>query len=126
MSLAEQAVQAARSWIGTPYQHQASAKAAGTDCLGLLRGVWRELYGAEPEPVPAYTPDWAEPEGRELLWAAARRWLVEVGPGLPVPGDVLLFRMRAGSPSIWVLRRAGGRRRASFMPMPGMRWSKAR
>lgn len=96
MSLAEQAVQAARSWIGTPYQHQASAKAAGTDCLGLLRGVWRELYGAEPEPVPAYTPDWAEPEGRELLWAAARRWLVEVGPGLPVPGDVLLFRMRAG------------------------------
>jgi len=51
------AVAIARAWIGTPYVHQASVKGAGADCLGLLRGVWRELYGAEPEAVPAYTPD---------------------------------------------------------------------
>ena len=62
-----------RGWIGTPYHHQASLKGVGTDCLGLLRGVWRALYGAEPEPVPAYTPDWAEPQGEERLWAAAER-----------------------------------------------------
>ena len=31
----------ARDWIGTPYQHQASLKGAGCDCLGLVRGVWR-------------------------------------------------------------------------------------
>lgn len=96
MSAAERAVAAARGWIGTPYLHQASVKGAGTDCLGLLRGVWRELYGGEPEPVPAYTPDWAEPWGREVLWAAARRWLVEKPSGAPAAGDVLLFRMRAG------------------------------
>ena len=48
-----------RSWLDTPYQHQASAKGAGCDCLGLIRGVWRDIYGAEPLAVPAYTPDWA-------------------------------------------------------------------
>ena len=42
-------VRAARSWIGTPYRHQASLKGVGCDCLGLLRGVWREVVGAEPE-----------------------------------------------------------------------------
>jgi NlpC/P60 family putative phage cell wall peptidase len=84
----------ARGWIGTPNRHQASTKGAGTDCLGLLRGVWRELYGAEPEDVPAYTPDWSEPQGEERLWCAALRHL-EVQQGRAA-GDLLLFRMRAG------------------------------
>lgn len=91
------AVQAARRWIGTPYRHQASALGAGADCLGLLRGVWRELYGAEPEPVPAYTADWAEPGGREVLWQAAARWLLPRAGDTAQPGEVLLFRMRAES-----------------------------
>ena len=42
----------ARRWIGTPYVHQASSFQAGCDCLGLIRGVWRHLYGAEPERLP--------------------------------------------------------------------------
>lgn len=84
----------ARGWIGTPYRHQASSKAAGADCLGLLRGVWREIYGDEPEAVPAYTPDWSEPQGEERLWRAALRHLL-VQQGAAV-GDILLFRMRAG------------------------------
>ena len=75
MSVGEQAVAIARRWIGTPYLHQASVEGAGTDCLGLLRGIWREIHGQEPEPVPAYTPDWSEPAREERLWAAARRLL---------------------------------------------------
>ncbi len=84
----------ARGWIGTPYRHQASSKGAGADCLGLLRGIWREIYGDEPETVPAYTPDWSEPQGEERLWRAALRHL-EVQHGKE-SGDLLLFRMRAG------------------------------
>jgi NlpC/P60 family putative phage cell wall peptidase len=38
-----------RSWIGTPYRHQASLKGVGCDCLGLVRGVWRAVIGVEPE-----------------------------------------------------------------------------
>jgi NlpC/P60 family putative phage cell wall peptidase len=90
------AVREARAWIGTPYVHQASRQGAGADCLGLVRGVWRAVVGAEPEPVPAYTPDWAEPARDEALLAAALRWLERREPGDERPGDVLLFRMRAG------------------------------
>jgi NlpC/P60 family putative phage cell wall peptidase len=89
----------ARDWIGTPYQHQASAKGAGCDCLGLVRGVWRELYGAEPEAAPAYTPDWAERHGEETLLGAARRHMIECSAQEAFPGDVLLFRMAADAPA---------------------------
>lgn len=91
------AVVEARRWIGTPYVHQASTLGAGCDCLGLLRGVWRGLYGAEPETPPAYTMDWSEPQGDERLWRAAKRHLLPRPMGQPEPGDVLLFRMRDGA-----------------------------
>lgn len=91
------AVAQARSWIGTPYVHHASCKGAGTDCLGLIRGVWRELYGAEPEDVPAYTRDWSEAHGTEVLWAGATRNLVAKDVAEEACGDVLLFRMARGA-----------------------------
>ena len=89
----ERIVTEARRWIGTPYVHQASLCGAGADCLGLLRGVWRGLYGGEPGVVPAYTPDWSEPQGDEMLW----RRLAALMGGKRVEdeasGDVILFRM---------------------------------
>ena len=63
----------ARGWIWTPYHHQASCRGVGADCLGLVRGVWRELYGFDAEPTPAYSRDWAEADGTESLLAGARR-----------------------------------------------------
>lgn len=96
-AIGERVVTAARGWLGTPYVHQASARGAGADCLGLLRGIWREVIGPEPVAVPAYTMDWAEAGGREDLWEAARLWLVPKAPGEAAVGDVLLFRMREGA-----------------------------
>lgn len=92
----DQIVAEARRWIGTPYVHQCATCGAGTDCLGLVRGVWRALHGPEPELIPAYTQDWAEPDGREALLVAAGRWLLRKPMDDAAPGDVLLFRMREG------------------------------
>lgn len=89
----------ARSWIGTPYIHRASLKGAGCDCLGLVRGVWRAVYGAEPEALPAYAADWAEATGEERLAGAGMRHLVPVAIGDIRPGDVMLFRWRAHLPA---------------------------
>ncbi|MDI4657134.1 NlpC/P60 family protein [Xanthobacter autotrophicus] len=89
----------ARSWIGTPYLHRASLKGQGADCLGLVRGVWRELIGPEPEAMPSYAPDWAEAGRRETLAQAAGRCLVAVPIEAAQPGDVLLFRFRAHLPA---------------------------
>ncbi len=92
---AEAVLRVTRSWIGTPYHHQASCKGAGTDCLGLVRGVWRELYGCEPQTMEPYSRDWTT-TGTETLLIAARRHFIEVDPGTAAPGDVAIFRYRSG------------------------------
>jgi NlpC/P60 family putative phage cell wall peptidase len=79
--------------------HQASLKGVGCDCLGLVRGVWRDLFGEEPESPPAYAADWAEAGGQETLAAAARRHLLEIEPHAFRGGDVILFRWRDGLPA---------------------------
>jgi cell wall-associated NlpC family hydrolase len=113
----------ARTWIGTPYIHQASVKHAGCDCLGLLRGVWRELHGSEPQEIPPYSSDWAEASGEETLANALRLHLREIelahmvphprsgGGGSSrsdetegasaalMPGDIAVFRMLPHMPA---------------------------
>ncbi|MCB1354478.1 MAG: C40 family peptidase [Rhodobacteraceae bacterium] len=92
----ERIVTLARQWLGTPYRHQASCRGVGTDCLGLLRGLWREAIGPEPEAVPSYTPDWSEAGGEEELLAAATRNMTQVPSGGALIGDVVVMRMKDG------------------------------
>lgn len=82
----------AMRWIGTPYRHQGSTRDVGCDCLGLVRGIWRSLYGREPEAPAAYAPDWAETSGHDRLMDAAREYCAQVERA--VPGDLLVFRWR--------------------------------
>ncbi len=89
----------ARSWVGTPYRHRASLKGHGADCLGLVRGVWRELIGPEPEALAPYAPDWAEAGRHETLAQTARRHMRRLPLADARPGDVLLFRFRAHLPA---------------------------
>lgn len=108
----ERIVDITRGWLGTPYHHQASVRGVGTDCFGLIRGVWRELYAQalDPETMPPYSWDWAEAKNEETMLAGARRHMEEIpvllGPGdcgirlesrgMVGAGDVLLFRYRDG------------------------------
>lgn len=84
----------AQSWLGTPYRHQASRKGVGCDCLGLVRGVWRELYGREPDAPAAYQPDWAESGAGDAVLGAARGHCMELARNEAQPGDLLVFRWR--------------------------------
>ena len=97
--LSRRVVNAARAWIGTPYRHQASVRGVGADCLGLVRGVYRDLFGAEPESPPPYAATWAESGGFELLADAAARHLVPVDHRSLFGGEVLLFRWRSSFPA---------------------------
>ena len=83
----------ARAWLGTPYHDQASLKGVGCDCLGLARGVWREVVGPEPFPIPPYSRDWGETGPREVLAEGARGVMIEVAPAEAPPGALVLFRM---------------------------------
>jgi NlpC/P60 family putative phage cell wall peptidase len=87
-------VAAARGWLGTPYHDQASRRGIGCDCLGLVRGVWREVVGEEPLSVPPYSRDWGEMGKVEVLHDAAARVMLPADPARLEPGTLLLFRMR--------------------------------
>ncbi|NNU16979.1 peptidase P60 [Parvularcula sp. ZS-1/3] len=87
-------VLAALAWLGTPYRHQCSQKGQGTDCLGLIRGIYRDITGGEPESPPPYAR--FERGREETMLEAAQRNLILTDH--PLPGDVLLFRMRRTQP----------------------------
>lgn len=89
----------AMDWVGTPYRHQGARKGVGCDCLGLIIGVWRAVYGEEPERPGHYAADWAEAGGQERFLEAARRHCVEKDPAALAPGDLILFRWRDHLPA---------------------------
>lgn len=99
-------VEAARLWIGTPFCHQASARGQGCDCLGLIRGVYRDVYGQEAAASPDhranytdYRPDWAQRGAEERLLTGLSRHLGRLPAGEAQTGDVLVFRMRIDGPA---------------------------
>ncbi len=87
----------ARSWLDTPYHDQASLKGVGCDCLGLARGVWREVVGPEPFLIPPYSRDWGETGPHEVLAEGTRPMMPEIAVEEAVPGALVLFRMRPGA-----------------------------
>ncbi len=97
--LAQRVVSEAMDWVGTPYRHQASRRGVGCDCLGLMRGVWRALYGEEPEVPGPYSADWAETDGEDRLLAAAHRHCREVDIARLAPGHLILLRWRPHLPA---------------------------
>jgi NlpC/P60 family putative phage cell wall peptidase len=92
-------IEAARSWLGTPYHDQASVRGVGCDCAGLARGIWRELIGDEPATLPPYSRDWGEVGTRETFAAFIRPFLIEIDPADAGPGTLLLFRMKRQGPA---------------------------
>jgi NlpC/P60 family putative phage cell wall peptidase len=99
MTIQDEIIAATRGWIGTPYLHQQSQQQLGCDCLGLVRGVWRDVYGTEPELPPAYSASWCLDDGRETLAEAARRHMNEIPQLQFTPGDLLLFRWKSHLPA---------------------------
>ena len=91
----EAAALAAERWLGTPYRHQGTCRGVGCDCLGLLRGVWRDVVGPEPVPVAPYEADWAERTAGEPLLDALSAHLVATRTARR--GVVLAFRWNAGA-----------------------------
>ena len=94
---ANRVIAAARGWLGTPYHDQASVKGVGCDCLGLARGIWREVVGTETLQVPPYSRDWGETGSSEVLADSAARVMIRIDPTDAGPGAVVLFRMRTGA-----------------------------
>jgi cell wall-associated NlpC family hydrolase len=80
-------VTCARTWIDTPYQHQARLRGVGVDCAGLVIAVARELGIVEPDfDVQGYA---RQPDGVSLL-AWCDQSMTPVSQGDMQPGDVVV------------------------------------
>lgn len=88
-------VELTRSWIGTPYHHQAAMKGVGCDCLGLVRGLWRELYQCDAPSPPPYSRDWGDVDSGERLLTAGDEYLLSVPLETIQVGDVFALRWRS-------------------------------
>ena len=73
---AERVLTEARSWMGTPWHHQARLKGVGVDCIGLVVGVCSAL-GLPLEDSKNYA---RYPDGVALAKELARQ-LVQRAPG---------------------------------------------
>jgi NlpC/P60 family putative phage cell wall peptidase len=90
----------ARSWIGTPFRHQASLKAVGVDCLGLIAGLYCHAVPGRMPDLPPYAADWAlEGQGERLLDGLSR-YLAPCATDVAQQGDVLVFRWRSHLPAM--------------------------
>ena len=90
-------VQQARTWIGTPFHHQARLKGKGCDCLGLIVGVVDELGLRDKHGQPLAGYDEVtyskEPDGAYLS-EKLTALLDEVPIGEAQAGDLALFKVR--------------------------------
>jgi NlpC/P60 family putative phage cell wall peptidase len=95
-------VEAARSWVGTPFMHQQSLKGVGVDCVGVILGVGRELGILEISPQ-AWAPFAAysrQPNPARMRRAMARFLIEDPTPRheLPAAGSIGWFGWRDGLP----------------------------
>ena len=97
MSVQNLVIEIAKSWLGTPYRHQGSLKGVGCDCLGLVRGIWRELYGNEPAQAGPYSQDWAECGGADAVLDAAKTHFLSASE--MTEGTLLVFRWKPEIPA---------------------------
>jgi len=85
----------ARTWLGTPWVHQASVKGAGCDCIGFVVGV-AEAFGI-PE-AKAWKNDllfrgYPVTPVMDKLLAAVEKYLDPVSVPRIEPGDILVFNL---------------------------------
>lgn len=91
----QRVIQAAHSWLGTPYHHLANVKGVGVDCAMLLVEVYKSagLISLDLDPRP-YSPEWHLHRGEEKFLG----WLLQYGQEIATP--------RSGDVAVWKFGRA--------------------
>jgi NlpC/P60 family putative phage cell wall peptidase len=96
----------ARTWLGTPFHHQARLKGKGCDCLGLIVGVVDELDLKDRNGMKLAEYDEVtyskEPDGAYLIQKLTGL-LDEVPAAEARAGDLALFRIRENPQHLAIL-----------------------
>lgn len=88
-------VKETKEWCGTKWQHQASLKGIACDCVGLIRGVYRELTGKEIQTTMDYPATWHLFKEEERLLGECRKYAgEEIEFNDILPGDIITFSFK--------------------------------
>ena len=79
----------ARSWLRTPWHHEARLKGVGVDCAQLLVGVYVAVGLIEPPAIEHYPADWHLHRGDQKFLSYLLRYARKVDEGKP--GDIAMF-----------------------------------
>jgi cell wall-associated NlpC family hydrolase len=84
-------VKEAMSWVGTPFVHGASVKGSGCDCLGLIKGVYENVFSCTADALPVYPETfWQDAVWHTLFLNRLHKVAGPSGTG-PEAGRLLLF-----------------------------------
>lgn len=99
-------VEQARTWIGTPYHHQARLKGVGCDCLGLVVGISNELglKHSDGSQLSRFdeTDYSMQPDGVRLT-NMLQSLLQEIPKADAAPGDLALFTIEGNPQHVGLL-----------------------
>jgi len=99
MVTSAQIVAEARTWLGTPWQHQQRMKGVAVDCAGLVIGVARALGLVETDfDVGGYM---RQPDGSMLPLLCS--YMDPVPSSAMAPGDVIAFAIAADPQHVGIL-----------------------
>lgn len=106
MTIATDIIAQARTWLGTPFHHQARLKGKGCDCLGLVVGVVDELGLKDASGVALAAYDEVtysrQPDGAYLT-EKLTGLLAEVPVAEARAGDLALFKVRENPQHLAIL-----------------------
>jgi cell wall-associated NlpC family hydrolase len=93
MTIRDDVIAEAESWIGTPYHHGQRVKGAGVDCGQILVGVYSK-FGFIPEDysIAYYPPDFAMHKDFEWYLSIVREFADEISEADAGPADIVLFK----------------------------------
>jgi cell wall-associated NlpC family hydrolase len=89
----QRVVDAARTWLDTPYHHHARLKGVGVDCAQILIAVFAEAGLVEPFETGYYPPDWMMHREAERYLGFVTQYCPHVVIGTPQPGDIAVWRI---------------------------------
>src|ERR1700694_2268248 len=84
----------ARTWLRTPWRHQADIKGVGVDCAMLPLAIARALGHVPPDYDPRpYPENWFLHRKEELFIAQLEQYAHRITAEQLEPGDLILYRM---------------------------------
>ena len=100
MTTHAQVIAEARSWVGTPFEHQQRVKGLAVDCIGLIIGMGRELRMVEKTfDFNGYA---RVPDGHTLL-DHCERYMTRITQAEMQPGDAVVISFDAAPQHFGVL-----------------------